>query len=80
VTIAKLHKQLTKLIEAGQGRLEVCIDKSTFLHPLEGDGAVILCVVSAGIDIHEMLDDDGGRKELANGQTATRMALVLRGD
>jgi hypothetical protein len=77
MTINQLHKQLTKLIAKGHGRKTVCVDKSKVTHTLESDGCCIIPVTSAEIATHEMMDDDGGRKELANGQTAQRTALVL---
>lgn len=80
MTINALKKLVDKLVEQGNGRRQVCINKQTFNHPLESDGAVIQVVTGGEMDCHEMLDDDGGMKELANGQTAYRTALVLKGE
>lgn len=79
MTVNKLAKITAALVAAGHGLRQVCIDKTKFNHPLEPDGCCIIVVVSAALETHEMMDDDGGRKELANGQTAYRTALVLRG-
>jgi len=80
MTINKLQKLLAKLIEEGHGRKRVCVDKATFKHPLEEDGAVILGVEAAAIQIFPMLDDDGGVKILADGTESRHTALVFRGD
>jgi len=79
MTIKKLHELLGKLIENGHARTIVCVDKSSFVHSLEGDGAVILPVDRAEINVHEMFDDDGGMAFLANGQAKERTALTLYG-
>lgn len=80
MTIKNLFNQLSKLIEEGHGRKLVCVDKSKVTHPLEGDGCCIIPVTSIGIDVHDMMDDDGGMKELSNGQTAQRTALVIKAE
>ena len=46
MTVPGLHKQLSELIAAGHGRKPVCINKRTFNHRMEEDGAVILPVES----------------------------------
>lgn len=46
MTVSGLHKQLSELIAAGHGRKPVCINKRTFNHRMEEDGAVILPVES----------------------------------
>jgi len=80
MTINQLHKITGKLIEQGSGRRAVCVDKSSFTHPLESDGAMILSVESAAAQVVEMSDDDGGTKTLANGRVATSAMLVLSGN
>ncbi len=77
MNINQLHKLLTKAIAEGDGRREVCIDKSKCTHPLESDGCCILPVTSCEIQTHEMMDGDGGTAFLANGCAKTRTALVL---
>ena len=51
--------------------------RSKVTHALESDGCCIIPVTSAEIQTHEMMDDDGGCKVLANGCNATRTALVI---
>jgi hypothetical protein len=80
VTINQLNKLTSKLIEQGHGRRAVCVDKSKVTHPLEPDGCCVIPVTAAEIDVHEMMNDDGGVKELANGQTAYRTALVIKAE
>lgn len=80
MTISKLHKILGDLIAHGAGRRSVCVDKSSFRHPLECDGCVILTVDEAGLRVIEISDDDGRTATLANGQLKTRTVLVLSGD
>jgi hypothetical protein len=80
MTVNKLYAALGKLIKGGYGRKQVCVNTSTFTHPLEEDGVLIMPVCLAELNTHEMLDDDGGLKVLANGCTAERTALVLYGE
>lgn len=80
MTVYKLHKTLSALLEKGHARTTVCVNTASFDHPLMGDGAVILPVDGAEIEVHEMIDDDGGMATLANGQAKERMALVIYGD
>lgn len=63
MTVAKLAKLLAKEIARGNGRCAVCIDKPTFQHPLEPDGAVIQDVVSIRTESVVQLDDDGAFTE-----------------
>jgi len=59
MTVARLHKMLGQLIEEGQGRRPVVMNKASFYHPLESDGVVILDVTEAKADTITMADDDG---------------------
>jgi len=68
------------MIDDGQGRQRVMINKGSFTHPLESDGCTILNVLHASVKTYPLLDDDGGTKELANGQEACRTNLVLCGE
>lgn len=79
MTITALHKLLGKQIENGHGRKPVCVDKSSFKHPLEDDGAVILDVASAKLTWVPQVDEDGGMKENADGTEAHRTCFVLNG-
>jgi len=74
MTIGRLHKLLGRMIEHGHARKKVCINKESFQHPLEGDGAVILEVETAQIESYPMLDDDGFTKE-----NSCHTSLVLGG-
>lgn len=77
MTVNQLHKFLGALICKGHGRKLVCVDKSKISHPLESDGVCIIPINAAELCCHEMVDEDGGMKVLANGRTATRTAVVL---
>jgi cell wall assembly regulator SMI1 len=79
MTVANLHKQLAKMVESGQGWMKVCIDKSSFNHPLEGDGATILNVKSADHHWVPLLDDDGGSAMRKDGAEKGSMCFVLDG-
>ena len=61
ITIGKLHKELEKLIKEGHARKPVCVDKRSFHHPLEDDGATILDIKKVSIQwIATLNDEDGG--------------------
>ena len=77
--VKTLHRILGDMIRLGCGHKSVCIDKETFVHALESDGAVILQVETAKLETHEMIDDDGGLKVNKDGTNTSRTALVLRG-
>ena len=80
MTVSKLHKLLTELIAAGHGRKPVCINKRTFNHRMEEDGAVILPVESvSGPEFIGTTDDDGGTKFNRDGTEAGRYTVVLSG-
>ena len=80
-TVAKLHKLLGALIEQGHGRKPVCVDKSTFSHPLESDGALILDVDSVeGPRWICMADDDGGTKWNSDGSESGRQVVIIKGE
>ena len=68
MTVEKLHKMLGEIVKRGHGRKPVCINKETFSHPLEGDGAVILGVEKIDGPIWiPTCGDDGGGSENADG-------------
>lgn len=80
-TVARLHKHLGELIAEGHGRKPVCVDKSTFGHPLEEDGAVILDVAHVGpVRWIGMADDDGGTKVNKDGTEAGRYVIIISGN
>ena len=79
-TVARLHKELGKLIEQGHGRKPVQINKQSFQHILEDDGVVIMDITSIDgpLWITEA-DDDGGTKWNRDGTEAGRRAVILKG-
>lgn len=79
MTVARLHKILGSMIEAGNGRRPVCVDKESFYHPLEADGATILHVTDADAKTINMTDDDGGTAVNADGSERLRKVFVLGG-
>lgn len=79
ITVARLHKMLGELVESGQGRRPVCVNKATFWHPLESDGAVILEATEAKAETITMCDDDGGTATNKDGTEKTRKVFVIGG-
>jgi hypothetical protein len=80
ITVGALHKVLSDLVSAGHSRKPVCIDKSTFSHVLESDGAVILPIEKISpVTWVPTVDDDGGTKMNADGSESGRYMVVLSG-
>lgn len=79
MTVARLHKLLGAMIEAGQGRRPVCVNKMSFHHPLEPDGVSILDVTEARERTIVLADDDGRTATNADGSEKTRKVLLLGG-
>lgn len=80
MTVNALWKLLGKMVEAGNGRKQVCIDKSHCNHVLESDGALILPITKAELEVHGMIDDDGGTKYRKNGEESQHCSLVLHAE
>lgn len=80
ITVARLHKLLGEMVSDGMGRRPVCVDKSSFCHPLEKDGAVILDVTECRLEAITMVDDDGYPRINKDGTENTRTVIVLGGD
>lgn len=81
MNVAQLHRALGELIAKGHARKPVCINKNSFHHPLEGDGAVILGIDSVqGPIFVGMTDDDGGTKFNKDGTESGFMTVILKGD
>lgn len=80
MTVGRLHKALTKLIDEGHARKPVTINKNTFTHPLEGDGCVILPVDGCSIEWVEKAHPDGGLQENVDGSIAGSFNVVLSGE
>lgn len=80
-TVARLHKELGALIAQGHGRKPVQIDKATFRHALEDEGATIMPIeIIDGPKWIPMADPDGGTKWNADGSESGRTVVVLKGD
>lgn len=80
-TVARLHKELGKLIEQGHGRKPVQINKQSFHHILEDDGAVIMDIEAIeGPKWIPLIDADGGTKWNRDGTESGYRVVVLSGD
>lgn len=80
-TVAKLHKQLGKLIEQGHGRKPVLVNKPSFHDAREDDGCVLLEIFGIeGPRWIPMADDDGGTKWNADGTESGKRVVVLFGN
>jgi hypothetical protein len=80
MTVAALHKRLGALIEAGHGRKPVLVNKASFTHPLEMDGAVMLDIAAIyGPTWIPMADDDGGTKWNKDGSESGKTVVLLSG-
>lgn len=79
MTVARLHKMLGELVESGQGRRPVCVNKASFYHPLESDGVAILDVTEAAPDTITMADDDGWTATNKDGSEKMRKVFVIGG-
>lgn len=79
-TVARLHKELGKLIKQGHGRKPVRINKSTFRNNLESDGVVIMDIeIIEGPIWIPMSDDDGGTKWNRDGSESGMRVVILNG-
>lgn len=79
-TVARLHKELGKLIDQGHGRKSVQINKQSFQHILEDDGVVIMDIEAIeGPRWITKADDDGGTKWNRDGTEAGRRVVILKG-
>jgi hypothetical protein len=79
MTVGKLHRLLSELIEAGHTRKVVVINKDTFTHPLEADGCCMLPVERMELEAYTILDDDGFTKSNKDGTERMTCSLVLKG-
>lgn len=79
MTVAKLHKLLGQMVEEGNGRRPVCVNKASFYHPLESDGVAILDVTEATAARITMADDDGFAATNSDGSERLRKVFVLGG-
>lgn len=79
MTVYQLHKRLTKAIADGDGRRPVVVHKTTFQHPLETDGCVLIDVEDTAIKNMPIIDDDGGIALDSRGREKTRDFFILSG-
>jgi hypothetical protein len=80
MTVAALHKRLSALIAAGHGRKPVLVNKASFTHPLEMEGAVMLDIAAIyGPTWIPMADDDGGTKWNKDGTESGKTVVLLSG-
>ena len=80
MTVKTLHKHLGMLIAKGHGLKPVCVNKTSFHHVLEDDGAVILGVQSvSGPTFVYNIDDDGGVKLNKGGSESGKFLVILDG-
>ena len=78
--IRKLHRLLSELIDGGHGHKEVMINKNTFSHPLESDGAVIMPIESIYLDWYELMDGDGFTEVDSRGCEKVKLSLIMDGE
>ncbi|MEM9414963.1 MAG: hypothetical protein AAGA29_05725 [Planctomycetota bacterium] len=79
MTAKQLHDLLGVLIQQGHARKPVRVDKSSFRHPLEDDGCVILDIEKVTLRSVPNIDDDGGSKMNKDGSESYRQTIVLDG-
>jgi hypothetical protein len=70
---------LGKLVEQGEGRIPICVDKETFKDNRESDGCTILEVDGLRVALIHLADDDGGTAVTKAGLERTRRMAVLYG-
>lgn len=80
MTVQGLHKRLGKLIENGEGRNPVLIDKPSFQDSREGDGVNVLPLEGLGVRMLVVADDDGGTKFNKDGSESMRRSCVFVGN
>jgi hypothetical protein len=81
MTVARLHKLLGALIEAGHGRKPVLVDRSTFSDPRDNDGLLMLPPrYVQGPRWIPTADDDGGTKWNKDGSEAGQQCVLIVGD
>ena len=78
MTIAKLHKLLGELIDGGNGRSQVYIDKGRAMHPLEFYGGFKLRVKAVRLEGQASAEDDS-RSNSRKHRLETRLVLSGQG-
>lgn len=79
LTVGRLHAILGGMVSAGHARKRVHVDKDTYTHNLECDGAVVLGVYRCEIQVLGNIDDDGGMKFRKDGTESISTLVVLSG-
>ena len=79
MTVGQLNKITKEMVKNGRSRMNVCIDKSTFSHPLEEEGAVIMDVGSADTQMFPSMDGDGFTEFRKDGSEKQKTSLVFCG-
>jgi len=79
MTITGLQKILAKLIQEGHGKKKIVVDKSSFQHPCEEDGVVILDIDKVTVRSYPICDDDGGSKFRKDGTECYHTNVVITG-
>lgn len=79
MTVRKLIAILQRALLDGHGNCAACIDKQTFTHPLESDGACILDINGCRFESVQMLNEDGGMWHGKHGREKYRATIVLYG-
>lgn len=77
MTVGRLHKLLTKMIEQGHSRACCTIYKNTFAHNL--DEVCIHEIRGVNVELVVQCDDDGGSKINRDGSEAYRLNAVFYG-
>lgn len=79
MTLNKFIKVLIEIRDNGNGHKPVFVDKKSFSHALESDGAYIIGLEDANVRWVNFLDDDGGIKFNKDGSESGRNIVVLSG-
>jgi hypothetical protein len=80
MTVARLAKELQRLIGEGHGRKPVLVDRSTFSDPRDNDGLLMLPPWQVqGPRWIPTADDDGGTKWNKDGSEAGKLCVVIVG-
>lgn len=79
MTVTRLHKLLGKMIDDGLGRRQILVNKETFTHNLEADGAVMLEVCGVIPHVATLMDDDGGTAVRKDGRERSSLCVLIYG-
>ena len=79
MTVGSAYKILGEQIKQGHSRKKLCVNKPSFIHPLEQDGCVILPVEKVEVVSIEIVDGDGCTKFRKSGEACSSTVCVLYG-